>query len=500
MPTALAPLSHREKWLGFSAIAVSLVTMVMSLSMIFVTLSAIASEFDVSLRVVSWVVISQALVVSALMMPTGRLADMIGRRRTHLIGLVLFGAGSIFSALAPSLILLIVGRVVSAVGLAMGQAVGTAMLVSLCPASERATAIGSQMTAVAIGGAGGPVLAGLVLELASWRVLFGLLAVPIVIAFAAGYFVLDEERVSQGARDGSERFDWLGASLSAAAVGVLVFTVSNPLGFGWLSGPVLGGAVAGLSLVWIFISVERRSPSPMLDLGIFANRAFGASQLTRLLGFMANANTRFLLPIFLISFRELSEGSAGLVLFAAAVGMGVTSQFAGRLSDRFGEHIFITGGLVAMTATSLVFLAVDATTPMWIVVAIVFVNGMAQSVWSVPNTSVIMGSAPSSMLGLASATNALSRNVGNVLGQAVSAAVVVGVMTSQGFDVALDEIADSPAAGSAFMDGWRAAYLAVIAVEVAAVVAARLAARASRKETEAPASEEPGVQPEAKRS
>jgi MFS family permease len=205
VPTTLAPLSHRKKWLGFSAIAVSLVTMVMSLSMIFVTLSAIPSEFGVSLRVVSWVMISQALVVSALMMPAGRLADPTGRHRTHLIGLVIFGAGSILSALAPSLMLLIVGRAVSAVGLATGQAVGTAMLASLFPESERATAIGSQMTAVAIGGAGGPVLAGLVLELASWRVLFGLLAIPILIAFAAGYFVLDEERVSQGARDADGR-------------------------------------------------------------------------------------------------------------------------------------------------------------------------------------------------------------------------------------------------------------------------------------------------------
>ena len=105
-----------QKWRAFIAIAISFVTMVFSMTMVFVALSAIADDFGVTLRAVSWVVIVQSLVISALMMPMGRIADMVGRRRVHLVGLVLFAAGSLAVVLAPTFELMIAARVVMAVG------------------------------------------------------------------------------------------------------------------------------------------------------------------------------------------------------------------------------------------------------------------------------------------------------------------------------------------------------------------------------------------------
>ncbi len=164
--------------------------MVASMSMVFVGLSEIADHFDVTLRSVSWVVIAQGLTISALMMPMGRLADIIGRRKVHLIGLVLFGGGAVFTALAPTFGLLITARVVTAIGNSMGQSVGTAMVISVFPARERGSAIGSQTTAVALGGASGPIIAGLMLQWLPWQALFWALTIPIGIACVAGYFFL----------------------------------------------------------------------------------------------------------------------------------------------------------------------------------------------------------------------------------------------------------------------------------------------------------------------
>src|SRR5687768_13110375 len=104
------------KWRAFTAVAISFVTIVMSMSMVFVALSAIASEFDVTLRAVSWVVIVQALTVTALMLPMGRLADIIGRRRVHLLGLTLFAIGSLGCALSPTFEVLLVALIVLSVG------------------------------------------------------------------------------------------------------------------------------------------------------------------------------------------------------------------------------------------------------------------------------------------------------------------------------------------------------------------------------------------------
>jgi len=134
------------KWKAFTAIGVAFVTQVMSQSMVFVALSSIAHDYGVTLRAASWVVVAQALTISALMMPMGRLADIIGWKRVHLGGLGLFGGGALMTALAPTFAVLILARVVMSVGSAMGQSVGTAMVVAVFPPEERGTAIGSQTT------------------------------------------------------------------------------------------------------------------------------------------------------------------------------------------------------------------------------------------------------------------------------------------------------------------------------------------------------------------
>ena len=449
------------KWKAFGAIAISFTTMVMSMSMVFIALSAIAEDYGVTLRAVTWVVIAQALTISALMMPMGRLADIIGRKKVHLIGLVLFAAGAIFTAFAPTFGILILARVVMAVGNAMGQSVGMAMVISVFPARERGKAIGSQTTAVAVGGSLGPIVAGLVLQVAPWETLFLMLIVPITIAFIAGYLILDENRVSQRGTGDKPSFDWIGAFLSAAAIIILVITINNPFGVGWVSLPIIGGIVGAAVLMGGFVVWELRIKSPMLELRMFSNRVFSMAIATRFFGFMGTTATRFLLPIFLISFRGLTEGAAGMVLFLSALGMGVAAQSSGRLSDRFGERPFLIFGFMVLIATAIGFALVDGETPMWTVMVIVFLNGLAMGLWNVPNSSVIMGSVPPSRFGVVGALTNLARNVGNVTGQAVASAVVVGVMVSRGFDIALDEIADIPGAGDAFVDGWRLAYILV---------------------------------------
>ena len=180
-------------------------------------------------------VVGKARTIRARIRPVGRLADIVGWRRVHLTGLVLFGGGAVFTALAPSFPLLILGRIVMAAGNAMGQSVGTAMVVAVFPPRERGMAIGSQTTAVAIGGASGPIVGGLALQVLQWEALFLMLPVPIAIAFVAGDVFLDERRLNQF-RDGTRPpFDWGGAVLSALAIILLVLVINNPLAVSWIS-------------------------------------------------------------------------------------------------------------------------------------------------------------------------------------------------------------------------------------------------------------------------
>lgn len=454
-------LAYANKWKAFGAIGISFFTMVMSMSMVFVALESIADDFGVTLRAVSWVVIAQALTISALMMPMGRMADIIGRKKVHLIGLTFFAGGAIFTALAPVFGVLILARVVMAIGNAMSQSVGTAMVISVFPPGERGKAIGSQTTAVAIGGAVGPVIAGLMLHFFSWQSLFWMLVPPIALAFIASYFILDEAMVSDRAKNSKPTFDWVGAILSGAGIILVIVVINNPLAESWTSPLMLGGMASVILLFGGFIGWELRSTAPMLQLRMFGNVVFTMAVMTRFLGFLGTTAVRFLMPIYLISLRGMEEIQAGGILLLSSLGMAIAAQSSGRLADRFGERPFSVAGFVILVITAVGFLYTDESTPYWFIMIVLFVNGLAMGLWNVPNNSTIMGSVPRSSFGVIGAFTNLTRNVGNVTGQAVASAIVVGVMASGGFDIPLSQIDEVEGAGGAFIDGWRAAFILV---------------------------------------
>ena len=458
--------------------------MVASMSMVFVGLSEIADHFDVTLRSVSWVVIAQGLTISALMMPMGRLADIIGRRKVHLIGLVLFGGGAVFTALAPTFGLLITARVVTAIGNSMGQSVGTAMVISVFPARERGKAIGSQTTAVALGGASGPIIAGLMLQWLPWQAMFWALTIPIGIAFVAGYFILDENRVSPNRPQQRPSFDWLGAILSGATVIIAVILINNPFGVPVLSPLILGGTVTAVMLFTVFVWWEIKTDSPMLELRLFRNLIFSMAVATRFLGFLGTTAVRFLMPIYLISLRSLEEAAAGGVLFLTSLGMGIAAQSSGRLGDKFGERPFAIFGFVMLVVTAVAFMTFTSDTGMWKVMVVMLVNGLAMGLWNVPNNSIIMGAVPRGSLGVVGALTNLTRNVGNVTGQAIGSAIIVGVMVSEGFDIPLSEIGGDQAAGRSFMNGWRLAYVFVTAFSLLGLLLSILTKPVRAEQTE----------------
>ena len=456
LPTT-ADHRYRGKWRAFAAIGVAFVTNVAAMSMVYVALPSIADDFGITLRSVSWVVIAQSLTISSLMLPMGRVADMIGRRRLHMIGLVLFGVGALAVALAPTFGLLIAARVLMSLGNAMGQSVGTAMVVAVFPPEERGKAIGAQTTAVAIGGASGPILAGLILQVLPWEAMFLLLLVPISIAFVTAWLVLDPrlvESTDAGPAD-RPRFDWPGAALSAATVTVLVLTLNNPLALPWLSLPIVLGVVAMVVLLILWLRWELRASEPMLDLSLFTNRVFSLAVGARFAGFMGSTFVFLLAPVYLISLRSMSAGQAAGVLFLNSAGMGIAAQVSGRLSDRLGSRGLSTIGFLLLASMALVFSTIDGSTPMLVVMPIVFTIGLSLGTWNVPNNSSIMGAVPAAQHGVVGALTNLTRNMGNVVGQAVATAVVVGVMASRGFDIPLSEIASSAAASDAFLAGWR---------------------------------------------
>ena len=435
------------------------------MSVSYLALSSIADEFGVTLRAVGWVVIIESLLVAALLLPFGYMADVVGRRRILVTGMVVFAIGSLLTGISPSFAWLIGARVVMSLGNALAQSVATGMIVSTFPSHERGLALGAQSTAVSIGAASGPLIGGFAIGAFGWASVFLAIAAPSLLALVPIYrFVApDSPAIAKGdSQDGGQAtgFDTLGAALAGLAVVAVVVTTTNPFGFDWISAPVGGGLLVGVGLIAAFIRRELAYPVPMLELRLFANRVFRTAVLVRLLGFLGASVSALLLPIYLLSVRQVSETTAGFVLFALPLGMGISAIVSGRWSDRVGPRTPSLVGVAAQLAATGALAITTDSTPVWLLAVAMGFQGLAMGLWNVPSNSAMMGATPTGRLGVGGAFSNVTRTMGGVLSQAMAVAIVVGVMAGQGFDIPLGEVGDTVGAPDSFIDGWRLAFTA----------------------------------------
>ena len=470
----LGSISNNYHWKVFWTVAIALFAMVMDFSIVFLALSSIADEFNVTLRAVTWVAISTSLTISAIMLPLGRVSDITGRKKFHIFGMVFFVAGALLAFSSQTLEMLIVSRVVMSIGSAMGQAVVFAIIIGVFPSNERGKALGMITTAVAIGAAAGPIIAGPVIQEFGWRAVFLFTAAPTTVGIVAAIFVLDDKRIGSTARKIGSKYDWLGAGLSAAALSLTILTISNPFAFDWISIQIIGGAVLSAALFAMLVWWELRIPDPMLNLRFFQNPTFSWSTSTRFLAFLGGSSTFFLMPVFVQSFMGYDQRSAGMIMFVGAVGMGLASQLSGRLSDRYGFRRFTFIGIGTLIVTNVWFSFFVSDTPLWIVMPVLFANGLGMGMWMAPNMSATLSTVGRGDLGSMSAFLNLVRNVGTVIGQALATAIIAGIMLSRGVEVQLNELADStdPNVTGAFLDGWSLTFLVFAAVTAVALFAA----------------------------
>lgn len=456
---------RQSKWRAFVAIGSTYLLIVVSTAFSFIALPSIADDFEVTLKVVGWVVITESLLIAGLLLPMGGIADTVGRKRTLFSGMGVFAIGAVSTGLAPTFALVIVARVILATGSALIQSVGTGMLAAIFPPEERGLALGAQTTAVAIGSATAPLLGGVALQVLSWRAMFVLLAVPSVASMIAIRFLVGDDRAATAAALGGadapprRRIDGLGASLSGLAVVALVLTINNPFDFAWLSVPIVVGGLLTVGLLAGFIWWELRVDQPMLDLRMFAIPVFRYAVLVRVVGFVAATTAMLLLPIYLLSAREISASLAGVLISTLAIGMGLSAQVSGRMYDRVGPRLPTVTGLILQVGTTVALSFADESTPLWFIGVVAFVAGVAMALWNVPNNSAMLGATPPESFGVGGAFTNVTRTVGNVIGQALTATAVAGVMASQGFDIPLGDLGDTAGAAASFIDGWQLAFL-----------------------------------------
>lgn len=372
----------------------------------------------------AWLGTAYLLAAGALLLPMGRLADIHGRKRVFGLGVVVFTLAALFSGLSQSGGALLLFLALQGVGSAMMFSTGMAILTSVIPPERRGRALGITVAAVYVGLSCGPLAGGWLTQRLGWRSVF-LVSVPLGVVLLA---VLLKWLKGEWAEARGQRFDLLGAVLSAAALAALVVGAEFTA-FEWGTRAAL--MAAGLGGVAAFVLVEWRSASPLLNLRLFrGNSLFAMSNLAAYLNYSSLAAAGFLLNQYLQKVRGLAPRDAGLLLMVQPVLMAALSPYSGRLSDRLEPRVpASTGMALMMSGLVLLALFLGPATPLVLVGVYWGLIGVGMGFFSSPNTNAVMGSVERPQLGVAAAMLATTRVTGQLTSMVIATlilSVVVG--------------------------------------------------------------------------
>ncbi len=425
-------------------------------SIVNVALPVLTSSLGVSAADIAWVVSSYLIAISASILFLGRLGDIIGHIRVLQYGMVVFGIGSLLCGLSHSFILLVLSRIVQAIGAAGMMANNQGIITRVFPGTQRGRALGINAAFVALGTLVGPAVGGLILTFATWEYLFWI-NVPICIAVVIVGHILypkEEETVR-------EKVDIPGTALFALAITALFIGLGQAQTLG-LTHPLvfISLPLAVILFAW-FLRVQTTSASPLLRLDIFRSKWFSVSIFCAFCSYVAISCSNLVLPFYLQDLLRFTPGTAGLYLTVYPLVVALIAPLSGYLSDKVGSEALTLMGLI-LTSVGLFLLSTLGAQPahmnLILYIAIMAAgNGMFQS----PNNSIVMAAVPKGQVGVGGSVNALVRNLGFTFGIALSTSLLYGGMSAR---LGTRVTGYVPGQDGAFIYGMRLAYLGAAGV------------------------------------
>lgn len=408
-----------QKWMVLIAVGTGTFMSALDSSVVNITLPVISQAFNVNVAQIEWVVTIYLLVLSGLLLSFGRLGDLRGHKQIYILGFMVFVASSVFCGLASSETMLIAFRAVQALGAAMIASNSPAILTKSFPGSQRGQALGLQATMTYLGLTVGPSLGGFLTQHFTWRSVF---YVNIPVGLAAIWLSLRYIQTDREAHS-AEPFDFRGALLFMAGLTCLLLGLNQGHAYGWTSPFIVGVLVAAAVFLAIFVALEMKIASPMLDLRLFRHPVFSLSTISAILNYLCIYTITFLMPFYLINGREFSSSQAGLLLTAQPVIMAVVAPISGTLSDKYGARLPGMVGMGVLSAGLFMLSRMGPETPVPIIVLSLALVGFGTGTFISPNNSALMGSAPRNRQGIAAGILATSRNLGMVLGVGLAGAI-----------------------------------------------------------------------------
>jgi len=410
------------------AIMVSMVAFLDS-TVVNLALPAIKRDLGGGLATQQWIVDGYLMALAAMILPGGSISDLFGRIPVLRFGLAAFGTGSLVAATAASPAMLITGRVVQGLGGAFLVPGSLAMIDSAFDRAERPAAIGSWTGWTATAFVVGPLLGGLAVDFLTWRWIYVLSAIPIVVGFALTFWLCPMPGPSEHAR-----VDVVGAALSAIGMIATVFALIESQTRGWADPLVTASIVVGVAALLTFVGWERRAPHPMLPLELFANRNFAGANVTTVFVYGGLAMGSLSITLYIQEVAGYSATAAGLATLPSPVISFLFARRVGVMAARIGPRIFVIAGPVLAAIGYLLirpaahgFHAVTDLLPGLIVLA----TGTVLT--STPLTSVNLSSVEPEHGGVASAIQNAAGRLSALIGTACIGVIAAGTLSDASF-------------------------------------------------------------------
>jgi EmrB/QacA subfamily drug resistance transporter len=388
-----------------------------------VALPSIGRDLHASVSGLQWTVDAYVVVLASLLLLSGSMADRFGRRRIFQLGLLLFTLGSFACSLAPTLELLVVFRMLQAVGGSMLNPVAMSIIRNTFEnPRERAQAIGLWGAVVGVSIAMGPLIGGVLVQTVGWRAVFWV-NIPIGLA-AIG---LTARFVAESRAPHARRIDVIGQLLAIVVLAGLTYSIIEGPSRGWLSAEIIGPLVLSVMALAALLWYEPRQKEPLLDLRFFRSVPFSGATVIAVCSFAAFSGFLFLNTLYLQDVRGLSALDAGLCTLPLAAMTMVMAPISGWLVGRSGARISLLAAGGALTIGSLMLTGLATTTPLeWLIVAYL-IFGIGFGFVNPPITNTAVSGMPAAQAGVAAAVASTSRQVGQAFGVAV-----VGVAATAG--------------------------------------------------------------------
>jgi len=411
------------KWWALSCTSLGMLLATVNSGTLIIALPDLERALGTSLLGIVWVILAYMIASTVLVLTACRLSDLFGRKKAYVGGFVVFALTSLGAGFSAGGTELILWRIAQGVGAAFLFANAAALVTDAFPREQLGLAMGTNTMIAAVGLVLGPVLGGALVSI-SWQWVFWF-NVPFALAGAAwGHSVLHE----LARRDTNRGLDLFGTTVFVAGLTGLVLGVSKGGIAGWNDPVVIGGLVAGVVLLPLFVVIERQCRAPMLDLTIFENRMFSAATGAAFI----NGLSRFALMFVFVFYFQGAQGddpiTAGVKLAPMAIGMLISSPLAGMSADRHGSRTLAAGGMIVSAAGLALMTTLVVDSPYWQSSLWLLLVGIGSGMFNSPNTAAMMGVVPANRRGVAAGARMMLQNTGAVLSIAFVMAIVTAAV------------------------------------------------------------------------